>query len=141
MKRFAVTLLIAFALVLLFAYTAISKLTDYESFRTQLGHSGAGRLFAPVAWLVPLSELVIVGMLIVKRWRRAGLVAACIFLVVATIYIAVGMGAAIDLECACGGFLDAMPKPAHILFNLFFAGGAVAAIQMEKANIRTKDIS
>jgi hypothetical protein len=141
MKKESISKVITLLLILLFSYTTLSKLFDYPDFKVQIGHSELGGILSPgVEWIIPLSETIIVCLLIVKRWRMAGLYAACLFLVAAAIYIVIGLRNEVSLECACGGFLDEMPKPAHIIFNVFFAVSSAAAIGIRRIRPKYKNI-
>jgi hypothetical protein len=133
MKKRTIGQVITIALVLLFTYTSLNKIFDYPGFQSQLVSSEMGRILFRFAWLIPLSELAIICLLIINRWRAVGLYASCLFLVAATVYIVIGLRSEVDLECACGGFLDQMPKPAHIIFNLLFAVAAAVAITLENS--------
>lgn len=60
--------IICFLYILLFVYAAISKLLDFENFRVQLGQSPLLSAFAgSIAWLVPILELLIALLLVLKN--------------------------------------------------------------------------
>ena len=79
---------ISAAVLLLFLYTAISKLFDYENFKSVLIMSPLLRLFAGIiAWALPVVEIGIVLLLVFPKTRIKGLYTAFITLVIFTIYI------------------------------------------------------
>ena len=61
-------------LLVLFFYTALSKIFDHENFRTVLSTTPLiTRFAAPLSWLLPAAELVIATLLLLTRTRRTGL--------------------------------------------------------------------
>lgn len=107
--------------IILFVYAAISKLLDFESFRIQLGQSPILTAHADwVAWTVPLSELVVAGMLFVPRLRFWGLCASLFLMYMFTTYIVIILNFTDFIPCSCGGVLETMGWTEHLVFNLFF---------------------
>lgn len=108
-------------LVLLFAYTAMSKLFGFAQFRAQLAGSPWLGLYAGwLAWLVPAVELVIVGMLTVNVLRRYGLYASLLLLAVFTIYIGGMLLTQQHLPCSCGGVIEKLSWKQHLVLNALF---------------------
>lgn len=109
-------------LILLFAYTAIRKLVDFESFRDTLKlipHLGEYNFI--IALGLPVIELIIALLLLLPRYRIAGLFASLVMLVVFTGYIGYLLTfKQNNLPCSCGGVIRQMTFRQHILFNLFF---------------------
>jgi hypothetical protein len=108
-------------LILLFTYTAISKLTEYATFVRFIDesspiHKGADM----IGWLLPVTELVVVLLLFFERARRAGLYASLLLLVLFTLYLLYMLLFVADLPCSCGGVLNKMSWQQHVWFNLFF---------------------
>lgn len=108
-------------LILLYSYTAMSKLIGYEVFKANLSRSplmghGAGT----IAWLLPAAELIVVLLLFFEATRRAGLYASLFLLVLFTSYLLYMILFVDDLPCSCGGVLSKMSWQQHIWFNLFF---------------------
>lgn len=121
MKNIPVALLCSSLLILLFTYTAISKLTDYANFVRFIDesspiHKGADT----IGWLLPVTELVVVLLLFFERTRRAGLYASLLLLVLFTLYLLYMVLFVADLPCSCGGVLRKMSWQQHVWFNLFF---------------------
>lgn len=107
--------------LLLFLYTSLSKLADYETFRNVLL---ATPLLRPVAglisWLLPVLELVIVVLLFIPRLRLRGLYASFILICLFTLYLIYMIIFSPHLPCSCGGVIKLLTWPQHIVFNLFF---------------------
>lgn len=108
------------AVLLLFLYTAISKLSDFENFKSVLIMSPLLRPFAGIiAWALPVAEIGIVLLLVFPKTRIKGLYTAFIMLVVFTIYIIYMVTFTPRLPCSCGGVLKSLTWTQHIFFNLF----------------------
>lgn len=110
-------------IILLFTYTAISKLIEYDKFVFQMGLSPflPVRTFAPVlGWLVPIIEIIIVLALLSDRWRRVALKATLSLLLIFELYIGGMLLRGVQLPCTCGGVLSVMGWQTHLVFNAFF---------------------
>ncbi|HEY5463216.1 MAG TPA: MauE/DoxX family redox-associated membrane protein [Hanamia sp.] len=108
-------------LLLLFLYTSLSKLADYETFKNVLSASPLLKpLASVVAWLLPVTELVLVVLLFFPAVRLKGLYASFIFISLFTLYLIYMITFTPDLPCQCGGVLKLLTWPQHIFFNLFF---------------------
>jgi hypothetical protein len=122
-------------LLLLFLYTSLSKLTHYEAFKAVLHSSPLLKSFAGViAWLLPVTEIAIAAVLFIPFTREKGLKASFILISVFTIYLAYMVIFTPDLPCNCGGVLQFLTWPQHILFNLFVMLLTVFGILFYKKN-------
>ncbi|MBF7092625.1 hypothetical protein IUY40_13900 [Flavobacterium sp. ALJ2] len=120
---------ICFLYILLFVYAAISKLLDFENFRVQLGQSPLLSAFAgSIAWLVPIVELLISLLLVLKRWRLIGFFAAFSLMVMFTAYIYIILNYSSFVPCSCGGILEKLGWKEHLFFNFVFIMLAAAGI-------------
>lgn len=129
---------ICLSYIILFAYTAISKLLDFESFRIQLGQSPILTTHADwVAWTVPISELIVAGMLFVPRLRFLGLGAAFFLMALFTTYIVIILSFTDFIPCSCGGVLEDLGWTEHLVFNLLFVFLALIGIFL--LNIQVND--
>lgn len=118
--------------MLLFVYAAVSKLLDYDNFRVQLGQSPLLSAFASwVSWLVPLTELFIVGLLVVPRVRNLGLLASVSMMTMFTAYIFIVLHYSSFVPCSCGGILEKMSWNVHLIFNIVFILLGVLALVLE----------
>jgi uncharacterized membrane protein YphA (DoxX/SURF4 family) len=107
--------------ILLFVYAAISKLMDFENFRVQLGQSPLLSAFAgSIAWMVPVLELLIAVLIVLKKWRLTGLFAAFSLMIMFTTYIYVILNHSSFVPCSCGGILEKMGWTEHFFFNMAF---------------------
>ncbi|MEC3880210.1 MauE/DoxX family redox-associated membrane protein [Parapedobacter sp. 10938] len=123
--------------ILLWVYAALSKLLDYETFKVQLGKSPLLTDFAGFAAIaVPVSELLIAGMLLLKRFRLLGLYASLFMMVMFTAYIIAILNFSYYIPCSCGGILSSLGWTEHIIFNLVFVGLAIVGIIFSVAGQR-----
>ncbi len=121
--------------ILLWCYAAISKMLDYETFRVQLGKSPLITEFAGFAAVaVPLSELVIAGMLLTKRLRLQGMYASLFLMTLFTAYIIAILNFSYYIPCSCGGILNSLGWTEHVIFNLVFVVLAITAIILMNKN-------
>jgi len=119
-------------LIFLFAYAAISKLSTYNLFKFQLGKSPYIDSYASVvAWLLPLTELAIVALLVIKKTRFLGLYASFFLMLLLTIYIYALLHFSNDVPCSCGGVIAHLTWSQHLAFNLVFTFLALAAILID----------
>lgn len=113
--------LIAAAFILLFVYTGISKLIDIQNFEMVLATSPIlKKFYLPIAWGIPISELIIAILLFFQKTRKLGLLFSLVFMVGFTSYIFYMIYFTPDLPCSCGGVLSQMTWKQHLIFNLFF---------------------
>lgn len=121
MLRKTVLETISLLFILLFVYTAVSKFIDYENFRAVIGQSPLLTRFAPIlAIVVPIAEITIALMLVVPRYRRAGLYASFAMMTLFTTYIIVLITFSEKVPCSCGGVISQMSWQQHLYFNIFF---------------------
>ena len=112
---------IRLSFILLFVYTAASKFIDYENFRAVIGQSPLITRFAPVlAIVVPVAEIVIALLLVMPRYRRAGLYASFAIMTLFTVYIVVLLTLSENIPCSCGGVISQMSWTQHLYFNIVF---------------------
>jgi uncharacterized membrane protein YphA (DoxX/SURF4 family) len=133
MKRTTIVEIISVLFIILFLYTALSKLMEYSVFKEQIAVSP---FLAPVASLVapmiPIIEILLVLMLIVPKWRLKGLFASTALMVAFTVYIIAMMLFAENLPCSCGGVLAELSWGQHIIFNSVFIVLGMVGIILEK---------
>jgi putative oxidoreductase len=126
--------LISSALVILFSYTALSKLADFQDFHRQLLNQVFPNWLADILWiLLPLTEISICILLVIKTTRLIGLYLSIILMTAFTVYMALVVLNIFDrVPCSCGGVLKSMGFTAHFFFNLFFLILAVWAFRLSK---------
>lgn len=98
-----IVMIISYLYVLLFVYTAVSKLLEFGDFRTQLGQSPVFAAIAePVSYGVIITELLISVLLVTEKTRRAGLLLAFALMIMFTAYIIIILNFATFVPCSCG---------------------------------------
>lgn len=119
--------------VILFLYTGISKLLDYSVFKEQIATSP---VLAPVASLIavllPITEILVVVLLAIPRWRLKGLYASSVLMMLFTVYITGILLFNKEIPCSCGGAIDSLSWNQHILFNVFFIVIGIGGLILEK---------
>lgn len=115
----------------LFAYTALNKFFGHDLFIAQLQFYPLLRK-APefFSWFVPISELLVVLLLVIPLTRKWGLWAALWLLFVFTTYLLYMVITKSNLPCSCGGVLEYMTWKEHIIFNGAFILLCITAIKM-----------
>jgi len=118
--------------VILFIYTGLNKLLDYDTFKFQLGRSPYLQNFSrPVALLLPPGELLVAIALIIKRTRLAGFYASFFLMSLFTGYVTIMLSLSYYLPCSCGGILQALSWQGHLVFNSAFTFMAVAGTLLQ----------
>jgi hypothetical protein len=109
--------------IILFTYTAVTKIIDYPTFRIALVQSPVLEHYAAFAAVaVPVAELAIVALLIFTATRKAGLWASFALMIVFTLYIVYLMLFASSMPCNCGGILKALSWRSHLVVNILLVG-------------------
>ena len=91
-------------LILLFAYTAFSKILAFGQFRFVLRSTPlTGNYSTLLAVLIPAIELIVVLLLLLSRTNKACLIRATILLIVFTTYLIFIVLKNPDLPCSYGG--------------------------------------
>lgn len=126
--------LIAVLLILLFIYTASSKLLDVAAFRKQmLNQPLPETLKQNLVWLVPVSEIATSIFLIFKPLRLYGFLLAFLLMLAFTLYVSLILAKAFAyIPCSCGGILNTLSWEAHLIFNIVFTFMAFAGVIIER---------
>ena len=128
--------IISLLFVLLFLYTAVYKIIDFNNFRAVIGQSPLITRFAPyLAVGVPLVEIIISGLLVFSRWRIIGLCASFALMLVFTFYIIILLNLHSHLPCSCGGIIQEMSWQQHLVFNIVFLLLSLTGIAIYKKDI------
>jgi len=140
MKRNLIIEIISSLLILLFVYTALSKLLDYAAFKNVLSKSPLiGGKAAIVALALPITEGLIAVLLFFPRWRLRGLYGSFAAMTIFTLYLAYMIIFTPKLPCSCGGVLKQMNWNQHLLFNIFFLLASLTGIVLERKRIRQEE--
>lgn len=127
---------VSFLLILLFAYTAISKLGMRSIFEGQLVKFPILNTHAFFfSWGIPLTEAGTALLLMVPKYRIYGLYAAAILLTGFTIFLIFMLIFNPNLPCSCGGVIVLLSWKQHLFFNLFFLFLCLAALLLRTERI------
>jgi len=134
MKGKTITEVITALLVVLFTYTAVSKLVDINDFReTMYNQPFSLWLGDIVTWLVPVAELLVVALLLIAPLRIWGLFMSFSLMLTFSIYVALVYANAFGrVPCSCGGVIASMSWGAHLVFNIAFTGLSAIALGLER---------
>ncbi len=121
-------------LVILWIYTAGSKLADYHSFKQELAGQYIFRSnLVVVSIFIITSELVAAALLIFSNNKRSGLILSFALMLVFTVYVGMVFFNYFDqVPCSCGGVLKMMGWQFHFWFNVLFTFLAGLAFWLEK---------
>lgn len=129
LKRTTIIEAITFLNIILFFYTGIAKITDYSLMKDELAQN---LLLAPVsnlvAILLPIVEFIVVIMLAVPRWRLKGYYLTLGLMILFTAYITILLTSDKNLPCSCGGIIQQLSWPQHLVFNSAFIVSDILAI-------------
>nr|WP_068888692.1 MauE/DoxX family redox-associated membrane protein [Pedobacter panaciterrae] len=113
--------IIVYLILILFMYTAASKLFNIASFSSTLAKSPLiGQYSKLVAWAIPVTEVIIGILLIPAPFRKWGLYASFGLMVLFTLYLLYMVFSGNKLPCHCGGVISTMTWQQHIWFNMGF---------------------
>lgn len=134
MVRKSPTELIAVLLIVLFIYTASSKLLDIAAFRKQMMNQPLPEAIRQnLVWLVPLSETTASIFLIIKPLRLYGFLLAFLLMLAFTLYVSLILAKAFAyIPCSCGGILNTLSWEAHLILNIVFTLLALAGVIIER---------
>lgn len=121
-------------LILLYSYTALSKVLDQYRFVFQMKLSPFSLVknFAAIwGWIIPLLEIAIVLMLCFERTQRQALYLSIVLFLIFEIYIVGMLMTGLKLPCACGGVIAFMSWKMHVLFNAIFMIINITAIRLQ----------
>jgi len=128
-----VTELIAGVFILLFLYTALSKVFELNDFQYVLRRSPLiGEWNIVVSWFVILSELIICMLLLTKTLKLWGLFFSWLLMGVFSSYILYLMVGGYDLPCRCGGVIKDLSWGQHLVFNSAFVLLGVTGWKLER---------
>lgn len=122
--------IIAAIFILVFVYTAISKLLSMDAFIKVLHQSALLSRFAGwVGWSLPFVELVVSALLVFPETRKAGLLISLGLMVLFTAYIGWMILYEPKLPCSCGGVIRYMSWRTHLVFNSVLIVLAITGIR------------
>ena len=80
------------------------------------------------AWLVPISELVLAILLLIRPFRLFALYGSLILMALFSAYIIVVLNYSDHIPCSCGGVISSMGWETHLVFNICWMGLALIGI-------------
>lgn len=133
-KPSTVDTIVCLLLILLFTYSSISKLINFEGFEYDLNKQPFSNALTPVlAFLIPAVEIALVVLLSFDRTRKTGMYLSLVLMVIFTVYTCLVLLHAFEyVPCSCGGVIGRLTWPQHLVFNLFFVGVSVVGIRYRK---------
>jgi len=133
MKRTILLSLLQSLLLLLFAYTAVSKFLDLAAFEAVLRRTPfISRGAATLAPATPLAELALVLLLLFPRTRHWGFVGSAVLLLVFALYLTAMLLSGAKLPCSCGGVVAGMSWGAHLGMNVGLIGLAILGVRSHR---------
>ncbi|WP_372976114.1 MauE/DoxX family redox-associated membrane protein [Mucilaginibacter sp.] len=113
---------VAFFLIVLFIYTAVSKLLDFSQFQKQMElQTLPAWLQLVLIWSLPTIEIITGLLLMFIRTRMVGFYLSALLLIIFTGYIAlVLLNYFGRVPCSCGGVIRTLGWGLHLIFNVFF---------------------
>lgn len=122
-------------LILLFVYTATSKLLDHNSFVFSLSQSPLLEQYSiALSWIIPFIEIIISSFLFIPRLRKTGLFFSVLLMTAFTIYVGFMIVFTPRLPCSCGGVIKSLTWKEHLLLNISFVVMAFFGWLMIKKN-------
>ncbi|MGJ1285090.1 MauE/DoxX family redox-associated membrane protein [Sphingobacterium spiritivorum] len=129
MKRETIVQIICYSFILLFMYTAISKLlafnvTEFDMHRNPI--LGDYPRFWAVS--VPVAEIIVSVLLFFVGTRRLGLWLTLLLMVGFTGYVGVLLASDYHLPCTCGGIFRQLTWTQHLYVNIGLTAIAIVGI-------------
>lgn len=132
-KRNATVEIISALFILLFVYTAVSKLSEIPNFQNVLSKSPLIGSMAPyIAWGLPILELLVAALLFIPKTRRWGLFSSLALMIGFTVYLGYMIYFTPNLPCSCGGVLSQMSWKQHLIFNTAFTLLALIGVLLSR---------
>ena len=139
MKNRAILESIVILLVMMFLYASFGKYFDFAAFQRAMHNQPFPSWFSSfLIIIIPPMEMITCILLVMKRTRGKGLLAATILMTVFTLYIgAIFLHLFPRVPCSCGGIIRLLGWRGHLLFNLFFLGIAFTGLIIQKKHYST----
>lgn len=132
MNTYPFIIIITVFLVALWAYASLSKILNLAEFKQAMALQVFPDWFGKMLIiLVPLAELILIGLLLVPASRLLGMYGSFFMMSAFTMYIA---GALLHLyertPCACGGLFARLGWRAHLRLNIVLTLISLAGIML-----------
>ncbi len=127
--------IISILLIILFVYSALSKLLEFQNFQAQLSQSPLLSAYTEfVSYSVLIVEFLIALFLAIPRTRFIGFLASFALMLLFTAYIIVILNYSSFVPCSCGGILEKLGWKEHLIFNVVFTMLAATASVIVSVN-------
>ncbi len=122
-----ITEICALILALLFTYSGIAKLYDWQATKVAMYNQVIPDWSKDLLlYGIPTIELVLAVLLLVPKLRRIGFIASTMLMGFFSAYVAwVWFGLAGRVPCSCGGVISSLTWGQHLILNLVFLGISV----------------
>ena len=121
--------LLTFAFSVLFTYASLSKLAYFNTFKFQLERSPFFSSYVnSISISVPFSELIVAGLLLIKKTKLLGFLLSYFLMFLFTAYVFAVLQYSHEFPCACGGILSYLTWKQHLIFNIIFTVIAICGI-------------
>jgi putative oxidoreductase len=139
-KRIAFVNIVSALFIFLFVYTALNKFLAVEDLKFVLkDYPLIGSLSEVIAWGLPIIELFVSVLLLYPKSKLIGLFCSLLLMTGFTLYLGYMLTFTTDKPCTCGGMLQQLSWPQHIIFNISFIILSVIAIRLYISNSRKRD--
>lgn len=124
------TQLISAAFILLWVYTAGSKLVNFATYKLEMEHQVFSLFFSHLLIiLIPAAELFTALLLLFSKTNKLGLIFSLLLIFSFTVYIAlILVNYFPKIPCSCGGVIGTLGWKAHLVLNLIFLAAAILAL-------------
>ena len=120
-------------LILLFVYTAVSKLLTIHQFLTVVDqYPLIGKFGGWAACALPVSELITAALLWFSKTRMKGFAVSLLLLISFTLYIGYMLIFYSKLPCSCGGIISSLSWNQHVLLNIALIAIAFYGFMLER---------
>lgn len=117
--------------IVLFVYTATSKLLTIGQFKLQLEQFPIISSYADwIAWGIPVIEILIVGLFLFPKFILPAFYASFSLMTIFTTYIILVLKFSDSIPCSCGGVISKLGWKEHLILNIAFIILALLGIRL-----------
>ena len=123
-------IVISLVFVVLFTYTAVSKLMEFKIYEGRMLNQPMPMLINSIlVWAIPIAELLVTFLLLFSRTMKKGLYGSLFLMVLFTGYTGLmNFGFFEKVPCSCGGIIESLSWSQHFYVNTGFLLLSVAGI-------------
>jgi hypothetical protein len=114
--------LVDLSISILFIYSALAKINSFNVFLANFSRIpivySTGTWF--LAYALIIIEILIAIIILFEKSKSIGYLISCFLLIVFTMFLVSKAFEMNSEQCMCGGLLESLTLPEHIVFNLFF---------------------